>query len=281
VLLVSPCDGSLRYTDEFMPGFRFTTRHALVLLALAFVPAQSSENGSPAQNAGALPAANGTLEYSVEWRLIDAGRAKLNWSAGTQVSRPGWQIKLHLESEGLVSKLYKVNDDYSAEMGANLCVQDTHLNAQEGSRRRETVVHFDPQTKKASYLERDMLSNTVALAKETDIPVCVHDVIGGLFFLRTLNLEPGHSVEVPVSDGKKTVMARIEAQQREEIKAPAGKFKTIRYEAFLFNNVLYRRPGHLYVWLTDDGRKLPVRIQVRLRFTIGTITFQLEKEGKT
>jgi hypothetical protein len=264
-----------------MPGSRFAARHALVLLALLYGPAQSSENGSLAQNAGALPAANGALEYNVEWRLIDAGKAKLNWSAGTPASRPGWQIKLHLESEGLVSKLYKVNDDYSAEMGANLCAQDTHLNAQEGSRQRETVVHFDSQTKKASYLERDMLTHTVALAKETDIPACVHDVIGGLFFLRTLNLEPGHSIDVPVSDGKKTVTAKIEAQQREEIKAPAGKFKTIRYEAFLFNNVLYRRPGHLYVWLTDDGRKLPVRIQVRLRFTIGTITFQLEKEGKT
>jgi hypothetical protein len=62
---------------------------------------------------------------------------------------------------------------------------------------------------------------------------------------------------------------------------PAGTFKTIRYEAFLFSNVLYRRDGHLYVWLTDDGRKLPVRIQVRLQFAIGTITFQLEKEETT
>jgi hypothetical protein len=84
-----------------------------------------------------------------------------------------------------------------------------------------------------------------------------------------------------VSDGKKMVSAKIEAQQREEIKVPAGTFKTVRYEAFLFNEVLYRRPGHLYVWLSDDSRKVPVRVQVRLRFTIGTITFQLEKEEKT
>lgn len=121
----------------------------------------------------------------------------------------------------------------------------------------------------------------MTLAKETDIPACVHDVIGGLFLLRTLNLEPGRSAEVPVSDGKKAVSAKITALGRESIKVPAGTFKTIRYEAFLFSNVLYRRDGHLYVWLTDDARKLPVRIQVRLQFAIGTITFQLEKEEKT
>jgi hypothetical protein len=106
-------------------------------------------------------------------------------------------------------------------------------------------------------------------------------VIGGLLFLRTLNLEPGHSIEVPVSDGKKSVSAKVEAQQREQIKVPAGSFKTVRYEIFLFDNVLYRRPAHLYVWLSDDARRVLVRLQVRLRFTIGTITFQLEKEEKT
>jgi hypothetical protein len=92
-----------------------------------------------------------------------------------------------------------------------------------------------------------------------------------------LNLEPGQSTEVPVSDGKKSVMAKVEAQQREDVKASEGTFKTIRYEIHLFNDVLYRRSAHLYVWLTDDRRRLPVRVQVRMQFAIGTITLLLQK----
>ena len=262
-----------------MPGSRFDTRPALVLLALLLVPALSPQSAPPAP-AGQSPA-KGVLDYIVEWRLVNAGTAKLNWSATAPAARPGTEIHLHLESTGLVSRLYKVNDDYTADLSGELCVRDTHLSAHEGSRNRETTVHFDPEAKKASYLERDMQTRAVVLAKETDTPACVHDVIGGLFFLRTLNLEPGRSIEVPVSDGKKEVSAKISALGRESIKVPAGTFKTIRYEAFLFSNVLYRRDGHLYVWLTDDARRLPVRIQVRLQFAIGTITFQLEKEDKT
>ena len=102
-------------------------------------------------------------------------------------------------------------------------------------------------------------------------------MIGGLYFLRTLNLEPKQSTEVPVSDGKKSVMAKVEAQQREEVKTPDGVFKTVRYELYLFNDVLYRRSGHLTIWLSDDRRKLPVQIRVRLQFTIGTITLLLAK----
>ena len=106
-------------------------------------------------------------------------------------------------------------------------------------------------------------------------------MLGALYVLRTLNLQPGQTTQVAISDGKKSVMARVEAQQREEVRTPAGVFKAIRYEAFLFNDVLYRRYGSLHVWLSDDARKLPVQIRVRLQLAIGTITLQLEKEEKT
>ena len=262
-----------------MPGPRFNTRPALVLLALLCVPALSPQSAPTTQIGGLQPW--GALVYNVEWRLVNAGKAKLSWTHGVGPSQAGAEVHLHLESTGLVSRLYKVNDDYTADLSGEWCVRDTHLVAHEGSRQRETVVHFDPETKKASYLERDAQTHAVMLAKDTDIPACTHDVIGGLFFLRTLNLEPGRSIQVPVSDGKKSVSAKVEAQIRESVKVPAGTFKTIRYEAFLFDNVLYRRTGHLYVWLTDDVRKLPVRLQVRLQFAIGTITFELEKEENT
>ena len=249
-----------------------------MVAALLSVPARFPQ-AAQAQTASPLPAKE-VLSYNVTWRLVEAGKAKLIWSESSQASRPGWQVNLHLESAGLVSKLYRVNDDYTADLNGDFCVHNTHVQAHEGGRQRETTVHFDESTKKASYLERDLIKHS-SLSLETDIPSCVHDVIGGLFFLRTRNSELGRSIEVPVSDGKKSVLAKVEAQQREQIKVPAGTFQTVRYEAFLFNGMLYHRPGHLYVWLTDDARKLPVRIQVRLQFTIGTITFELEKEEKT
>jgi Protein of unknown function (DUF3108) len=220
-----------------------------------------------------LPA-HEALTYGIEWRLINAGKVSVDWAFPSNDSA---QIKLKVESMGLVSKLFKVEDTYIANMGAGLCGQSVQLTSQEGNRERETKITFDYPNHRADYLERDRAKNTVILARETDIPPCVHEIAGGLYFMRTLNLEPGQSALVPLTDGKKSVVAKVEAQQREEVKTPAGAFKTIRYEAYVFNNVLYRRPGHLYVWLTDDQRRLPVQIRVRMQVTIGTITVQLEK----
>ena len=75
-----------------------------------------------------------------------------------------------------------------------------------------------------------------------------------------------------------SVPAAVEAQQREDVKTPLGIFKTIRYEIYVFNGVLYKRPARLNVWLTDDPRKLPVQIRVRMQFTIGTINLLLAKQ---
>jgi hypothetical protein len=237
-----------------------------LLALLVFAPLASPQN---------LPARE-TLYYTVEWRLITAGKAKLEWISEPR-PRAGPQVNLRLESVGLVSKFFKVEDDYSANLNSALCGQSVQMTTNEGSRQRETKVTFDSAARKANYVERDRAKNAVIATHETDIPPCVHDVIGGLYLLRTMNIEPGQSAQVPVSDGKKSVMAKVEAQQREDVKTPQGTFKTIRYEIYVFNDVLYRRSAHLYIWLTDDRRKLPVRLQVRMQFAIGTITLLLEK----
>jgi hypothetical protein len=237
-----------------------------LLALLVFAPLASPQS---------LPAKE-TLYYTVEWRLITAGKAKIEWTSEPR-PRTGAQVNLRLESVGLVSKFFRVEDDYSANLNAALCGQSVQMTTNEGSRHRETKVTFDSASRKASYLERDRAKNTVIAAHDIDTPPCVHDIIGGLYFLRTLTLDPGQSIEVPVSDGKKSAMAKVEAQQREDVKTPQGAFKTIRYEIYVFNDVLYRRSAHLYIWLTDDRRKLPVQVQVRMQFAIGTITLLLEK----
>jgi hypothetical protein len=235
----------------------------------------------PAALAGQTLPQKESLAYRVEWRLIHAGKAQLDWNAATHEGASGWQAGLRLESTGLVSKLFKVNDVYNSRLKGDLCAISSYIDAQEGRRHRETEISFDGAAGKANYLERDRIKNTIVLKKEIEIPPCVHDVVGALYKLRTLRLEPGQSTELPVSDGKKSVVARVEAQRREDVRTPAGSFKTVRYEAYLFNGVLYQRDARLYVWLTDDDRRLPVQIRVRLQFTVGTITLQLETEQRS
>jgi hypothetical protein len=258
------------------------TPHALGVAAwLLFAGLPQSVAPQAADGAGprALPAGRETFDYAIEWRLIPAGAAKLSWSPLPAGSTSTGELRLHLESAGLVSRLFRVSDDYTAMLGQNFCAQSTFLSAHEGNRSKETRVVYDSQNRKASWAEKDLVKNSTA-NQEVEIPSCVHDVLSGLLVLRNLRLEPGKTAQIPLSDGKKFVQAKVESQRREEIKTELGTFKTIRYEVFVFDNVLFKRSGHLHIWLTDDDWRLPVQLQVRLQITIGTITFRLQKQEK-
>lgn len=251
-------------------------RRGLVLLLTLCPQLQPLQ---PPSNVVAAPAplpSSETLDFTVEWRLVTAGKAYLKFANN---GAKGFNTSLRLESTGLVSKFFKVEDEYSSALDRSLCAESSLLKTHEGSRQRETRIAFDQERKKANYHELDTVKNTVLVSHEIDAPPCVCDIVGALYRMRTLDLELGQSGKIAVSDGKKSALAKIDAQRRETVKTPAGVFKTVRYEAYLFNDVIYHRPGRVFVWLTDDSRRLPVQIQVRLQLAIGTITLQLEKEG--
>lgn len=239
------------------PGRAFS----LLCVCGALLASQEGSPPSPSTEA---------FNYRVEWRLIHAGdiRFTLNHPDSAEIT---------VRSAGLLNSLYKVNNHYRASFDPGYCATSTHLEAQEGRRRRDTKVVIDRQKKQSSYLERDLVKNSVVLSKELDVPACVHDVSSGLQKLRELKLEPGKTAEIPFSDGKKVVMAKLEAISREKVRTPAGEFPCVKYEAFLFNGVVYSRKGRLFVWISDDNRRVPAQIRVQLPFYVGTITMQLEK----
>lgn len=236
----------------------------LLALVLALLPLA-------AQNPAPAPAPGEKLTYSVEWRMVNAGAVVLT----NNLTPAGGFLQLHLHSAGLVSRLFKVNDNYTVTLNEQLCAQSSRLEAEEGKKRRDTKVVWSGTRSK--YVERDLVKNEVALERELDVPACVHDILGALMVLRRHSPEGEREMRIPLSDGKKFAQARVQMQDKENIRTPAGQFATTRYEAFLFNDVIYKRDARLFIWLTDDARRLPVQIQVRMKFHIGTVTFQLDK----
>ena len=212
------------------------------------------------------------LTYDIEWRMIHAGLAV--------VDAQKTSAHMKLESEGLVSSLFKVDDAYGVTYDEPFCATSSTLDAQEGKKHHETRVTYDRSTNRADAVVRDVVKNAVLHTYDTAIPNCVHDVLGALISLRSLPLNPGQTAQMPVSDGHHSASVKVEAQEREEIKTATGTYKTIRCEPFLMNGVVYTRKGRVFIWVTDDAKRLPVQIQLRMSFPIGTVTLHLLKEEK-
>ncbi|MBV9763804.1 MAG: DUF3108 domain-containing protein [Acidobacteriaceae bacterium] len=216
------------------------------------------------------------LTYRVEWRLITAGLATIKLSHDTP---DDWEFNLNVESSGLVTRLYRVLDTYRVVGNQKFCAATSMLDAQEGKRHTVTRMTFENTRHKVTYDEHDLLKN-LNVKRELDIAPCTYEIAGALAALRTMNIDVGKSATFPITDGKKMVNAKIEAQGKETISIEGKTYPSTRFEAFVFDNVLYRRKGRLFIWVTDDPNHLPVQFRLQLGFPIGTITLELEKQEK-
>ena len=216
------------------------------------------------------------LTYRIEWRLVTAGSAIIEERRGTG---SGWDFNLNLQSAGLVSRLYRVFDTYKAITGDRFCGSSAVLDAQEGKKHLVSRLNFNNARKKVEYTERNLIKNTTT-NKELAVPPCTHEILGALAVLRLAPPESGKPISLPITDGKKLAFVKIEAQAKEKLNVEGKNYSTTRYEVFLFDNVLYKRKGRLFLWATDDPNHLPVQLQVHLGFPIGNITIQLEKDEK-
>jgi hypothetical protein len=247
-----------------------------ILLAVALSASGSLQSASSLLDGGGstFPFPE-ELVYRVEWRLITAGTATLDLKPE---GSGNWQTKLNIQSAGIVSRLYRVSDTYNVTTDAKFCLQSSELEAQENKRHGNTRIWLE-NGRKLRYEEKDYLKNST-VSKELEAPPCTREIAGALASLRLLNLQPGQSTTIPVTDGKKIAQARIESQARETLTFESKKYQTVRYEAFLFDNVLYRRKGRLFVWLTEDADRIPVQIRLQLGFPIGNVTIQLDKQQR-
>src|SRR5260370_38130985 len=73
-----------------------------------------------------------TLHYSVEWRGINAGTASLRIEPIKGPKGPQWDVKVRVESVGVVSKLYKLDDKYSVHLEDQFSATSSEMDALAG-----------------------------------------------------------------------------------------------------------------------------------------------------
>ncbi|HUS19645.1 MAG TPA: DUF3108 domain-containing protein [Terriglobales bacterium] len=255
------------------------SRLLALLLASAFalaaqnVPPQTNiSSGAPAilSPSPAYKFPNGQVfNYAVEWRLFDAGIATIRMDAAGREQR----VVATADARGVVGLLYHVHDRFESFFDpATNCSRSIEKKTEEGFRRLETNISFDATRKKSLLREKNLRSNE-SKSVENDTPGCVKDVASAVFYIASQPLMPGATLFFSLNDGGKTVDVKATAEAREEVKVPAGTFKTIRVLAAAASESA-RNKGQVWIWYTDDARHLPVQMRARLFW--GTLTFRLK-----
>jgi hypothetical protein len=209
-----------------------------------------------------------TLRYEAEYRFWNAGVGAF------KVERTGnlEHISGTVDSTGVVALLFKVQDRFESYFDARtLCSQKLIKHTEEGAHRRDTQIVFDYARGK-SVLDETNLKTNQKKREEHDIPSCVTDVVSGILYVASLPLQEGATYAFPLNDGGKTVVVQAHVEAKEEVKIPAGTFKTIRVGPEGDYGPLKNR-GRIWIWYTDDAQHLPVQMKAKLFW--GSLTVYL------
>lgn len=236
-------------------------------------PAPAKPPAPAKRSAQAVPFAPGeTLTYDVSWSsYVTAGTATLS----VKEKKPSYgSDAYYIVAEGrptpLLSKLYELY--YKADTLLDvysLLPQRGSIYSEEGKRHRTRVTMFEQAAKKAHY---EVQTRTV-VKKDLAIPAYTQDALSAIYVLRAIALKQGDRFVMPVSDGGDSYKVQITVGGVEPVKAGIGEVRAWKITPVLpsANAGGARR---LTLWLSDDARRLPVRLQAQLAVGSFDLTLQ-------
>lgn len=198
------------------------------------------------------------LTYRITLRDIPAGKAVIEASNSNGELR----ITTRVTSNEFVSAFYPVDDFIDTRLiKGNYLV--TRVRQREGGVVSDTGFTLMLRERTAFWVDRlrERYLNT-PLPRED-----VTDLVTGFYFLRNLSLEVGKSVVLHLFDGGSYAPAVVEVVRRERLKLPGFReAEAILVHPNLSTSGFFAGTGPLSIWLTDDERRVPVRLETSIRW---------------
>jgi uncharacterized protein DUF3108 len=205
------------------------------------------------------------LRFEVRWMGLLAGNASMAVSG--QVTKDGhdvYHIQSLAESSPLFSLFYNVRDRGETFIDVReLYPWYFHLDQREGSRIAQRTVAFDQPRGIAIYTKNQ------EIPQEVKVPVGVQDSLSSFYILRTLPLQVGQSIHLHTFSNGKTYDLEVQILRREKIEAYWGTVDTLVVQPLMRFQEILRQKGDVLIWVTDDERRLPIRMRTAIK--VGSI----------
>ena len=209
------------------------------------------------------------LVFDVGYSFITAGEAVMSVpKIDTLFGRPTFQVLFTVNSTKTFSWIYKVDDRYETILDVK-GIFPWHFTqrVREGSFSRDFEAWFDQL-------------NNVAYAnnKQYPVPPYVHDAVSAFYFVRTLDYSKsrvGEKLTLQNFFRDTTYVLSVKFLGRQRIEVDAGTFDCIIVEPLMKEGGLFKSEGRVLIWLTDDERKIPVKVSTKV--VIGSIDSELRE----
>lgn len=217
------------------------------------------------------------ITYQLKWGVIPAGQVVLEVLPHTTIDgRPARHFRMTTRSNGLIDTIYKVRGVVDGYTDIALSHSLHYRKKQrEGSSNRDIVVFFDRE-KQTSQYHNLKKGPRAAIA----IPEDSFDPFSVIYYCRLLDFSALQVVEKPITDGKKSVMGRLDNRGRQTITIDEASYDTFLIEPDIkhISGVFKKsEDANILIWMSADERRIPVKLSSKVivgSFTAEMISYQ-------
>lgn len=217
--------------------------------------------------------------HKVSWSKINAGYMSFEVKPFANVNgEKSYQFQMQIWSNSFFSSIYSVDDKLVSLVDYDTLVPSVFtLHVQHTTELREARAFFDQKKKIATYWEKKVTSNEGEKEKKIQWPIqeFSQNVYSALFYMRTFQWKVGVTHQFRVADDNENLIFRAKAIRKEKIETEVGSFDAIVVQPQVELKGIAKPVGDIFMWLSDDDRKLILRIESKVK--IGTFVTEISE----
>ncbi len=208
------------------------------------------------------------LNYRLKYGFFTAAEADLKVE-NTDIKydgHPAYHIVVEGKTAGSFDVFYKVRNRYESYVDQKTLLPYYYAeNRHEGSWKHSDKVSFNHETDKIT-------------ANKGTYPYTgkVFDFVSAYYFARTIDISKMHvgdkfELKYFLDDGINSL--GITYVGKEKVTCSMGTFNCLKFNPTIIPGRIFKKNSKLYLWITDDDNRIPVKAQVEV--ILGSITMDL------
>jgi hypothetical protein len=210
------------------------------------------------------------LEYKLRYGIITAAEATIKVLSSDLKfdNKPTYKLMVDAQTSGTFDIFYKIRDHYDSYIDkTTLTPYFYQENVREASYRRQDKARFYQDTRK-------VVSNRGTFNTPTDQ---TFDLVSAYYFSRSLDISKlavGDQFKLNYFLGKEIHQLQIKYVGKEVVKSKLGSIRCLKFSPSIEPGRIFRKDSSLYLWITDDGNRVPVKAQVEI--IVGAVTMEIK-----
>lgn len=211
--------------------------------------------------------------HDVHYFKVSAGELRLKVEPFAMVNnRKSYRFAIEIKTSSLFETFYSVDDRAETFVDYETLVPSVfQMHVKESGQLREAKMLFDNEKNTATFWEKKVTKEHGEEEKRQhwDILEYTQNVYSAIFYMRTFQWETGKEYAFRVANDNENLIFSGKALRREVLDTKLGPMKAIVVQPTFFLKGKFKPSGDNFIWLSDDDRRLILRIESKIK--IGTL----------